>query len=349
MDKVTKSLFGKTSKDEIVSLYTITNNNSVSVGIIDFGGTIVFLKTPDKNKNLTDIVLGYDNIESYEFQDKYLGALIGRHGNRIKEGKFKLNGTEYPLYCNDGKNHLHGGKIGFDKKMWTAEICSDKLCLSYLSPDKEEGYPGNLKVNVTYSLTDDNVLTIDYKATTDADTVCNLTNHTYFNLAGHNSGTILNQKIQLFADYYTSADKELLPNGVISPVKGTPLDLTSLTTIGNNIDDSSDDIQSAGGYDHNWVINDYDGTMKTAAYACDETTGITLTASTNLPGIQFYTGNFLDGAPTGKGNTPIFKRCGFCLETQHFPNSMANDNFEKPILKKGDTYHKTTTYKLGTF
>lgn len=347
MASVTKSNFGKTKEAKEVTLFTLTNKNKAAIGILDYGGTVVFWKTPNKNGALTDIVLGYDCVEAYEKQDKYLGALIGRCGNRIAKGTFTLNEKQYRLYCNDGNNHLHGGKEGFDKKMWKAEIDGESLKLTYVSPDKEEGYPGTLCVTVCYTLTEDNCLKLDYTASTDADTVCNLTNHTYFNLAGHASGTIENQKMQLFANNYTIADSESLPNGIIKKVQSTPLDFTQLTTIGNRIDDDFEQLKFAGGYDHNWVIDHYDGTLQKAAFAYDETTGITLTTFTTLPGIQFYTGNYLDGAPMGKDNYTYYKRCGFCLESQHFPNALEHKNFLQPILKKEETFHATTIYQTG--
>ncbi|MDF2564422.1 MAG: galactose mutarotase [Massilibacillus sp.] len=347
MSLVSKQTFGTTKDGSQIDLYTLTNKNNMQVIISTFGGTILSIKVPDKNGRFIDVVLGYDKLENYESQDKYIGALIGRHGNRIKKGHFSLNGKEYQLYCNDGNNHLHGGKIGFDKKVWSAKETDQGLTLTYISPSGEEGYPGTLTIKVLYSLTDDNTLSIDYKATCDEDTVCNLTNHTYFNLAGHDSGTILNQKIQIFANYYTDADKESLPTGKIVSVVGTPLDLRQPTIIGNHINDSFEQLQFAGGYDHNWVINDYDGTLKKAAFACADSTGITLTTSTTLPGIQFYSGNYLDGAPEGKNHSHIYKRCGFCLESQYFPNALEHPNFKQPIIKKGEPWHALTTYQFG--
>lgn len=347
MSLVSKQTFGTTKDGSQIDLYTLTNKNNMQVMISTFGGTILSIKVPDKNGRFIDVVLGYDKLENYELQDKYIGALIGRHGNRIKKGHFSLNGKEYQLYCNDGNNHLHGGKIGFDKKVWSAKETDQGLAFTYISANGEEGYPGTLTVEVLYSLTNDNTLSIDYKAICDEDTVCNLTNHTYFNLAGYDSGTILNQKIQIFANYYTDADKESLPTGKIISVEGTPLDLREPTIIGDHIDDSFEQLQFAGGYDHNWVINDYDGTLRKAAFAYDDNTGITLTASTTLPGLQFYSGNYLDGAPEGKNHSRIFKRCGFCLESQYFPNALEHPNFEQPIIKKGEHWHALTTYQFG--
>lgn len=347
MIRISRRKFGTTAQGILVSLFTLSNKNKMSVSISTFGGTIVAVRVPDRNQILTDVVLGYDDLASYETQDKYIGALIGRCANRIAKGQFKLNGKSYQLYCNDGRNHLHGGKIGFDKKNWNADMVENGLKLTYISPDGEEGYPGTLTVHVTYTLSDDNRLSIDYAATSDADTVCNLTNHTYFNLSGYDSGTIVDQKIQLFADYYTIADQELLPNGEIASVENTPLDLRGPTRIGDNIDSSFEQIEFAGGFDQNWVINDYDGTLKKAAWAYAETTGISLITATTLPGIQFYSGNYLDGASAGKNGSAIYKRCGFCLESQYFPNALQNQNFLMPVLEKDKVYHAVTSYQFG--
>lgn len=347
MIEVSKRTFGADKQGNTVYLYTLTNENKMSITISTFGGTLVSVEVPDKNGTLTDVVLGYDTLANYEIQDKYIGALIGRCSNRIAKGRFQLNNKDYQLYCNNGNNHLHGGKIGFDKKVWDAEIITGALQLTYISPDGEEGYPGTLTTHVTYTLSEDNTISIEYRAASDADTVCNLTNHAYFNLSGYNSGTILEQKIQLFADFYTVADQESLPTGEIASVDNTPLDLRQPTRIGDHIDDAFSQLQFAGGFDHNWVINAYDGTLKKAAWAYAEDTGITLTASTTLPGIQFYSGNYLADAPTGKKGAKIDKRYGFCLESQYFPNALKNPNFLQPILKKDQVYHAVTTYQFG--
>lgn len=343
---ITKKLFGNTKSGDEVFVYTLTNDK-VEIQIINFGGAIVSFKVPDKNNKILDIVLGYDDLETYETEDKYLGALVGRCANRIKNGKLELNGQTYDLYCNNGSNHLHGGKIGFNKKVWKSEIQNDSLVLSYLSKDGEENYSGNLEVCVTYSLDKDNNFTIDYKAKTDKDTLCNLTNHSYFNLAGHDSGTILNQKLQLFCDSYTVFDEQSLPTGEIASVHNTPLDFTKLTAIGERIDDNFNQLQYAGGYDHNFVVSDYDGTLKKVACACDENTDITLEVFTTLPGLQFYTGNYLDDTPIGKGNTKYYKRCGFCIETQYFPDAINHKNFLQPILKANEEYHHITKFHVS--
>lgn len=347
MIEVSKQTFGTTAQGVIVSLYTLTNKNKMSITISTFGGTLVSVEVPNKNRTLTDVVLGYDDLASYERQDKYIGVLIGRCSNRIAKGQFHLDKKDYQLYCNNGNNHLHGGKVGFDKKIWSAKVNNDQLILTYVSQDGEEGYPGTLTVNVTYRLSEDNTISIDYHAISDADTICNLTNHAYFNLSGYNSGTILDQKIQLFADSYTASDQESLPTGEIAAVENTPMDLRRPTRIGDHIDDDFKELQFAGGFDHNWVISNYDGSLKEAAWAFAEDTGITLTVSTTLPGIQFYSGNYLDDAPAGKKGSKIAKRYGFCLESQYFPNALKNPNFLQPVLKKDQVYHAVTTYQFG--
>lgn len=347
MCQISKKAFGLTKSGQPVDLYTLANDRGTAVNIITYGGAVQSICTPDKNQQQRDIVLGYDSVADYEKQPFYIGALIGRCGNRLEKGRFSLNGQDYQLYCNDGKNHLHGGQAGFDKKVWTAAVKENRLVLTYTSPDGEENYPGTLRVTVVYALSDDNVLSLDYTATTNQDTICNLTNHSYFNLGGCDSGSVLNQKIQLFADRYTEADAASLPNGKLLPVAGTPLDLRQLTKIGAHIDDAFSQLQFAGGFDHNWVINDYDGSLKKAAYACDDASGITLTTATTLPGIQFYSGNYLEGTIAGKKQTAIVRRGGFCLETQYFPNALAHASFPQPILKKGETWRAKTTYALG--
>jgi len=370
MSRITKKDFGKTKDSEDVELYTIRNTKGTEVSICTFGGYVQAIRTLDKNGRFVDVALGYDDIAAYEKETQHIGALIGRHANRLAKGKVTIAGKEYQLYCNNGKNHLHGGKVGFDKKLWQAEATKSGLKLTYTSPDGEENYPGTLSVTVVYALSNDNELSIDYTATTDADTICNLTNHTYFNLGGYDSGSILDHTLQLFADRYTEADEEKLPNGKIRLVEGTPLDFRQPVRIGAHIEDDFDQLRFGGGYDHNWVINDvpldkeenlgsfgYDpscpvdyvnGGLKKAAFAFEDTTGITLTMYTTLPGVQFYSGNYLDGTPLGKNGTAFNKRCGFCLESQYFPNALEHPNFEQPLLKKGETYHSQTVYVFGT-
>lgn len=346
MTTIIKEPFGVAASGEPVERY-ILDNGSAKAAILTYGGILQSLFVPDKDGKQVDVVLGYDTLAEYEKGDKYLGALIGRHANRIGGAVFTLNGKEYKLFDNDKGNHLHGGKCGFDKKIWTAEICGESLRLTYTSIDGEEGYPGTLVVTVTYSLTADNTLVLDYKAKSDADTVCNLTNHSYFNLAGQDSGDVLDQKIQVFGSYYTLTDEKSIPTGVIAAVDGTPMDLRTLTRIGDHIDDSFEQLAWAGGYDNNWVIDGQPGILRKMAYACDQNTGITLTASTTLPGMQFYAGNYLDGVLPGKGKSTNGRRCGFCLESQYFPNALHCPNFAQPILKAQEEFHAVTTYQFG--
>ncbi len=347
MTTILKEPFGVTASGQAVERYVL-DNGSAKAGILTYGGTVQFLMVPDRNGKLIDVVLGYDTLADYEKGDKYLGALIGRHGNRIGGAKFTLNGKEYELFANDKGNHLHGGKCGFDKKVWTAKACGSSLELTYVSPDGEEGYPGNLTVTVTYTLTDNNILVLDYKAKSDADTVCNLTNHSYFNLAGQDSGDVLNQKIQVFGSYYTMTDEKSIPTGVIAAVDGTPMDLRELTRIGDHIDDSFEQLSWAGGYDNNWMIDGQPGTLRKMAYAVDEGTGITLTGFTTLPAMQFYAGNYLDGVIPGKGKSTNGRRWGFCLESQYCPNALHCPNFLQPILKAGEEFHAVTAYQFET-
>lgn len=276
-----------------------------------------------------------------------MGALIGRYANRIGRSRFSLGGTEYPLRANDGKNHLHGGPLGFDKQVWTVEACAEgSLTLALASPDGQEGYPGNLQVRVTYTLTGD-ALTLDYQATCDRDTLCNLTNHAYFNLSGHQSGPVNGQYIRILADAYTPTDEASIPTGEISPVESTPMDLRKGERIGAHIDDPFPQLMLAGGYDHNWVLALAPRALALAAVAWSEETGIAMETLTTLPGIQFYSGNYLDDCPKGKGGVPYAKRWGFCLETQFFPNTPNRPKFPSAQLAKGEEYHQTTVYRFG--
>lgn len=348
---IEKKLFGTMPNGEEVYIYTLKNSKGMTVEISTYGGTIVSTKVPDKDGKFLDIMLGYDTLDGYLKGTKFYGALIGRFGNRIQYGKFTLNGNEYQLAQNDGENHLHGGPKGFDKVVWTAKIIEDKannLELSYLSPDGEEGYPGNLTVKVNYVLTEDNALEINYSATTDADTVVNLTNHAYFNLSGHSHGDVLKQKLMINADKFTVNDKYSIPTGEIKEVAGTPMDFRTLTPICQNIDSDYEQILFGNGFDHNWVLNTNGSDSTKAAQAIAEDTGIVMDVYTTTPGVQFYSGNFIDGAETGKENTVYQIRNGFCLETQFFPNSINCSNFASPILKSGEEYKQKTVYKFST-
>lgn len=347
---ITKKLFGTIENENNIYLYTLENSKGMKVSIINYGATITSCIVPDKNNNLVDVVLGYDNLDNYINGDKFFGAAIGRFGNRIKDGKFTLNGKEFSLFTNDGPNHLHGGKKGFDKVIWNASI-DDKqentLHLSYLSKDKAEGYPGNLQVTITYTLTEDNSLEIDYYATTDEDTIINLTNHSYFNLGGHSSGDILDQYLMINADNFTVNDKYSIPTGEIRPVKNTPMDFTQPKKIGQDINADYEQLSFGHGFDHNWVLNSKGDLNTKSAYAVCHSTGITLNMYTTQPGVQFYSSNFLDGSDIGKNKTPYNFRNAFCLETQHFPDCINHKNFASPILKAGEKYNEKTIYKFS--
>jgi len=345
----TAASFGKTTDGTDVQLFTLSNASGAKATITNFGGTLTSLLVPDKSGKLGDVILGFDNVSGYqspEFRKStpYFGALIGRYGNRIKGGKFTLDGKAYTLATNNGPNTLHGGKVGFDQKVWQAEpgtsADGQTLKLTYLSKDGEEGYPGNLNVTVVYTLTNDNALRIAYTATADKATPLNLTNHAYFNL-NHGAGKdILAHQVTLPADRYTVVDATLIPTGELRPVKGTPFDFTTPHAIGERI------AQVPGGYDHNWVLNGGAG-PHAAATVYEPVTGRTLEVTTDQPGIQFYTGNFLNGTLKGKGGTVYGKHAGFCLETQHFPDSPNQPKFPSTILKPGETFHSVSTYKFG--
>ncbi|MGN0242861.1 MAG: aldose epimerase family protein [Lachnospiraceae bacterium] len=348
MTTITKKPFGTTSNGEPATLYTMTNATGASVTVTDFGGSIVSVLVPDRDGNLRDVVLGYDDVTGYETQTTFFGALIGRCGNRIEKGQFELNGKTYQLYLNDGNNHLHGGRIGYDKRFWNVTEKDGALELTLHSPDGEEGYPGNLDITVVYTFDDNNVLGMEYTATTDADTVCNLTNHSYFNLNGHDSGSIVNQQVRIVADQMTLGNDECVPIGEIVPVEGTVFDLRDLTTIADGIDADDEQIRFAGGYDHNWVLSDQTGNLALCAQAYAPESGIFMDASTTLPGMQFYAGNFITSDnPVGKNGVHYDKRHGFCFESQVYPNATTHRHFPSPFLKAGDTYHTKTTYAFS--
>ena len=320
----------------------------LSCRILAYGGTLQMLTVPDRHGNPVDVVLGLDTLEAYCEHDKFLGALVGRYANRIADGKFTLNGKEYSLYTNDGANHLHGGAVGYNRKVWKIEdLQEDQVTLSLLSPDGEEGYPGKLAMTMTYRLTEQG-LELTYEAESDADTVCNLTNHSYFNLAGHGSGVVDNQTMQLFADRYTHVREGAIPTGELPLVDGTPMDLRQPTPIGVGAESDFEQLVLTQGFDHNWVINNWDGTMRPAACAYAKETGIRMQVFTTLPGIQFYAGNYLDGCPTGKGGAQYYKHCGFCMETQFFPDTPNHPNFPSAWLKKGEKYLHKTAYLFDT-
>ncbi|GAA0567532.1 aldose epimerase family protein [Rhizomicrobium electricum] len=341
---ITKAPFGKTADGKAVDLYTLTGKNGFEAKISTFGATLVSLKVPDKNGKLANVVLGFDTVKPYVDGVPFYGATIGRYGNRIALGKFTLDGKPVQLTVNDGPNSLHGGK-GFDKRLWTAQPVESKqgpaLKLTYVSADGEEGYPGQLTVHVTYAVKADNSLAISYEATTTKPTVVNLTNHSYFNLTGDPKNTILNHLLTLKADRITPVDKTLIPTGELRPVKGTPFDFTKATAIGARIGANDEQLKFGRGYDHNWVLTSGGGKLATAAILEDPTSGRVMEVKTTEPGIQFYSGNFMDGKPAGKG-TVYNHRTGLCLETQHFPDSPNKPKFPSTVLKPGQTYHSET-------
>jgi aldose 1-epimerase len=324
--------------DGEVYLFTISNHHGLEVSIINYGGAIVSLKTPDRNGVLGDIVLGFETLEDYVRNPLYFGGLIGRHANRIASGKFSLNGVDHQLELNDGVNHLHGGFKGFDKCVWEATE-DNGLRLTHLSPNGEENYPGTLTATVVYSLSDDNELSLDYHATTDEDTIVNLTNHAYFNLKGE--GSILEHELTLNADAFTPVSEDLIPTGEIKSVDGTAMDFRKGKAIGSEID-------LIGGYDHNFVLNDCDGSLRSVGRLYEETTGRILEILTTQPGIQFYSGNFLDGSFSGKYDIAYEKYAGLCLEPQHFPDSPNHPDFPSTILRAGDEYHQSTVFASHT-
>jgi aldose 1-epimerase len=341
--------FGKTPTGETVDLYTLKNAKGMEADISTYGGVVVSLKVPDRSGKMGDVVLGFDDFKGYLLPPPYFGALVGRYGNRIGHAKFTLDGKEYNLAKNDGDNTLHGGLIGFDKRIWTAKpLSSSSLELKYLSKDGEENFPGNLATTIVYTVTDDNALKIDYTATTDKDTVLNLTNHSYFNLAGEGQGDILGNRLMIDADRYTPVDKGLIPTGALANVAGTPLDFRQSHAIGERIDAKDQQLEYAKGYDQNFVLNN-PGDFSTAAVKVSEpTSGRVMEVFTTQPGVQFYTGNFLDGKIHGKGGKVYAKHAALCLETQHFPDSPNKPNFPTAELKPGETYHYTTMYRFST-
>ena len=350
--QIDSTAFGTTPEGREATLYTLTNAHGVEANITNFGGVIVSLKVPDRNDSLADVVLGFDSLKPYFKDSPYFGALVGRYGNRIAQGKFTLDGKEYTLAQNNGENHLHGGLKGFDKVLWQAQPTqSDSsvgLRLHYLSPDGEEGYPGALDVTVDYALTNDNALRIHYRATTDAPTVVNLTNHSYFNLAGQEHGSILNHEVMINANRFVPVDSTLIPTGELTEVAGTPLDFTKPTKIGARINEKHPQLVYGIGYDHCWVLNKSEDELSLAATVYEPTSGRFMEVMTTEPAVQFYSGNFLDGSLTGKGGTQYVQRSGFCLETEHFPDSPNQPDFPSTELKPGETYETTTVYRFAT-
>ena len=349
---ITKESFGKTADGQSVDIYTLTNRHGMKARITNYGGIVVSLTAPDRDGKYADVVLGYNDLDSYlKPPFPYFGALIGRYGNRIAKGRFTLDGVEYKLAVNNGENSLHGGIKGFDKVVWTgSEVRSaagPALALKYLSKDGEEGYPGNLTVNVVYTLTNNDELKIDYHATTDKDTVLNLTHHGYFNLAGEGNGDILNHRLVLKASRFLPTDAGAIPTGELRNVAGTPFDFLKMMAIGARINQDDEQIKIGNGYDHTWVIDGLMGKLRQAATVFEPTTGRVMEVWTTEPGVQFYTGNYLDGTAIGKSGKPYQRRNGFCLETQHYPDSPNHPKFPTTTLKKGETFNSTTVYRFS--
>jgi aldose 1-epimerase len=347
--RVEKRPFGKLADGRAVDLYTLTNRNGLQAEISNFGGAVVAVRVPDARGQMADVVLGYDDASGYEGDTFYMGTLVGRYANRIALGKFKLNGVEYKLATNNGPNHLHGGVRGFNKVLWQAREVRRRegpaLELSYLSRDGEEGYPGNLKVTTTYVLTDANELRIEYAATTDKATVVNITNHSYFNLAGAGAGSILQHELKINAAAFTPVDETSIPTGELKPVKGTPFDFTRATPIGERIEQQDEQLIKGRGYDHNYVLNKKGKALQLAAEVYERGSGRVMQVWTTELGLQLYTGNYLENA-RGKGGKVYNQREGFCLEAEHFPDSPNQPSFLSPVLRPGGRYSQTTVYKF---
>jgi aldose 1-epimerase len=345
-----KQAFGQTTDAKPVELYTLTNAGGMEAKITTYGATVISLMVPDRKGEPGDVVLGYDSLEDYSTRKEYFGCIAGRYANRIAGGKFSLQGTQHQLATNDGDNHLHGGIRGLDKVVWQAQGFEDNtgigLRLAYLSPDGEEGYPGNLSISVTYMLTASNELRIDYNASADKPTIVNLTHHSYFNLAGAGTGDILNHDLMINADRFTPVDRSLIPTGELRKVEGTPFDFTQPIAIGARIENDEEQLQLGGGYDHNWVLNkDAEGPCL-AARTFERKSGRTLEVYTTQPGLQFYSGNFMENNIAAKAGQIYHHRGGFCLETQHFPNSPNRPDFPTTVLDPKSKYEHTTVYKF---
>lgn len=357
---IERSAFGRLPDGREVDCYRITNDNGIEMRVINYGGIIVSLKTPDMTGRMDDIVLGFDSLddylsETYRQANPYFGALIGRYGNRIANGRFTLDGETYRLPTNDGPNTLHGGDVGFNQRLWHAEPFSSSqgrgLVLTYTSPDGEQGFPGRLSTRVSYTLTHDNELAIDYRAETTRATPVNLTQHSYFNLQGEGSGSVLDHQLMINASAYTPVGETLIPTGEIADVSGTPFDFRQPTAIGARMGQKNTQLAYAKGYDHNFVLSKNPGQTDRptlAAKVIEPHSGRVLEVATTEPGLQFYSGNFLDGSLVGKSGRPYTHRSGLALETQHFPNSPNQPNFPSTVLKPGETYHSQTVYRFST-
>jgi aldose 1-epimerase len=347
---VRRAEFGRTPDGRVVHEYTLTNRRGAEARVITYGGALVSLTAPDRRGRYADVLLGYEDLAGYLGDTKYMGVLVGRYANRIAKGHFTLEGVEYQLATNNNGNHLHGGVRGFDKVIWEARPLraggGAALRLTYMSHDGEEGYPGNLTVTVTYTLTDADELRIDYRATTDKTTILNLTNHAYFNLKGQGAGDILGHELRLNASRFTPADATSIPTGELRAVRGTPFDFTRLTAIGARIEQPDEQLKFGAGYDHNFVVDGRAGALRPAATAYEPTTGRVMQVLTTQPGVQLYTGNFLSGE-RGKGGATYGRRHGFCLETQHFPDSPNKPGFPSTVLRRGAVFRSTTVYKFS--
>ena len=336
--------FGMTSKGEETRLFTIQNDKGMEIKVSDYGATLVQVRVPDKEGRLLDVVLGYDDVQGYEAGNAFFGATIGRVANRIGNGEFRLGGRTYELTRNDGQNTLHGGRDFYNKRIWkTGETQEDHVEFLMDSPSGDQGFPGNVKISVTYTLTKDNEVKIHYRAVPDADTLMNLTNHSYFNLSGHASGTVLDQEVMLYADAYARADSQSIPTGEIVPVSGTPMDVRQLKPVGAEIEEAYEALEFGKGYDHNWVLNG-NGYRK-AAFMRSKESGIAMEVYTDLPGMQFYTANFVDHEK-GKAGAVYNMRQAACFETQYFPDAVHKDHFEGPEVKAGEVYETTTAYRF---
>lgn len=342
--------FGKTPDGRTAQLFTLVNKNGVRMKLTNYGGIVISLEVPDRTGTLGDVVLGHDNLDGYLKSSPYFGCLVGRYGNRIAKGRFKLGGKEYTLAVNNGANALHGGLKGFDKVLWAAQPMETEngpaVELTYTSKDGEEGYPGNLKVTAVYTMTHKDELKLEYTAMTDQETVLNLTHHSYFNLKGAGSGDILGHEMMLNAQQFTPVDANLIPTGERRAVQGTPMDFNTPTTIGARVEQKDEQLAFGNGYDHNWVVDKKLGELGLAARVYEPTTGRVMDVWSTEPGIQFYSGNFLDGTITGKGGKVYRFRNGLCLEPQHYPDSVNQPDFPSTVLKPGETYRNTIIYRF---
>ena len=346
---IAKRSYGKLRDSREAFLYTMVNKNNLSISVCNYGGTLVSVLVPDRYGNICDVVLGFDEVAGYENQHSNIGVTIGRYANRIHKGTFILNNKVYHLQCNSGHNHIHGGYHGFSHKLWNVMIEGNEIKFQYYSKDGEEGYPGNLDVSVTYSLNDENELEIQYYAVSDQDTIINLTNHSYFSLNGHNSFTADNQYLQINANYFMRINEKIETTGELCSVKQTPMDFRQLTRIKDQIDNDYEQLRNVGGYDHNWVLNKFErDILSFAAELFDDNSGRSVTIFTTKPGIQFYSGNFLDNSEIGKEKVSYSPRAGICLEPQYFPNSMEYNFLPSPVLRMGEEYKHKTVYKFNT-